>query len=225
MASWGLEEKVSRFPHGFSIFPDQDREQIRRELGVSRSPVIAAFGFLRPHKGVVELIESLHILRRRYPDVLLLAVTALYPDQESQSYYGRCLQKVAAFDLERHCKMVTDFLTQDEIMILLQTADVAVLAYHPINDSASGAVRFPLASHRPVVTTRNRVFRDISSETYQIKRATPHAIARGVTKILTDAELSREICRLAKVRVSVDSWENVAANYSKSLKSHIGDLH
>ena len=41
---------------------------------------LGTFGFLLPHKGTLELIRAIDLVRRERPDVLLLAPCALHPD-------------------------------------------------------------------------------------------------------------------------------------------------
>lgn len=219
LASWGIHENVSIFAHGFLTFEHGDRHEIRGELGISASPIIATFGFLIPHKGLLELIETLDILKHDFPGVMLLALTSFHPHAPSQAYYELCLRRAAELGLTNRCKIITQFLTPDEIVTALQASDVIVLPYHLTNESSSAAVRFPLASHRPVITTKQPVFDDVAEAVYQIEASTPSAIAQAIAHLLNDLLLGQEIVERAHQKVARDSWPNVAAMYSRFIRS------
>src|SRR5581483_8492313 len=215
LASLGVRGNVARSPHPYTPYPDRDRCDVRRSLGISRAPIIAMFGFALPHKGLMETIEALALLRERYPDVLLLALTALHPDARSRAYHEICQERVRALGLDRHCAIISEYLEARQILAGLQASDVVVLPYHESAESASGAVRLPLASSRPVLTTRQRIFADVADLVYQIDDASPTGIADGIVTILENPDLGGEIVERASERVRHDSWQAVAATQLK----------
>jgi glycosyltransferase involved in cell wall biosynthesis len=218
LASWGIRANVTRLPHGFPHFEHSSKEQARRRLGISAIPVISTFGFLLPHKGLLELIESLSICKQKYPDLLLLALTALYPAEQSERYHQLCRQRIAEWSLDANCDIVTRFLSPEEIGARLQAADVIVLPYHHTKESSSAAVRFPLASGRPVITTKQAIFDDIAAEVYQIDNSSPQAIAQAVLRLLNDESLAQEIVNRSSRRVTRDLWGNVANMYLRIIR-------
>ena len=219
LADWGLQENVTRLPHAFLSFPEQDRHELRRSLGITASPVIATFGFALPHKGLLQTIEALSLLRDAYPGMLLLALTSLHPDARSPRYYERCRERIGELGLDRNCLIVTEFLRPDQIITGLQAADVVVLPYHESNESSSAAVRLPLASHRPVVTTRQPIFADVADIVHQIEAPSPPAIAHAIHELLTEPALGKDIVRRADARVSRDSWSSIAHIQVKAMRA------
>ncbi|MEK6406216.1 MAG: glycosyltransferase [Acidobacteriota bacterium] len=218
LTSLGISENVTLFPHGFPSFESRDPEEIKTELSISASPVISTFGFLVPHKGLLELIEAVSILREDYPDVMLLALTSFHPNAPSREYYELCLRKACELEIHNRCKIITQFLSPAEIVTALQASDVIVLPYHQTNESSSAAVRFPLASHRPVITTKQPVFRDVADAVYQIEAPMPSMISEAIRNLLNSPARVREVVARAERKAAKDSWSNIAGMYSKIIR-------
>lgn len=219
LADWGIHRNVSIFPHGFPCFEHRDRHEIRRQLSVSKSPVVSAFGFLTPHKGLLELIEALVILKQEFPGVMLLALTAFHPHAPSKEYYQACTKRIAELGLRDCCLMITAFLAPEEAITALQASDVVVLPYHSTKESSSAAVRFALAARRPVITTQQPVFSDVAEVVCQIEASSPVLIAEAIARVLNDPKLGREMVKRSEVKMSRESWQNVARLYSKIIKA------
>jgi glycosyltransferase involved in cell wall biosynthesis len=219
LISWGLRDNVTHLPHGFPAAAVGDAARIRHELGIDGSPVLATFGFLRPHKGTLQTIQALRLLKRLHPRAFLLAATALYPDATSQQYYDRCRRELAVLGLEDSCSLSTDFVDPARIREILSAAEVILLPYAEIADSVSGAVRAALAAGRPVLTTRRRVFEDVFNETFQLGGGTASDIRRGVSRILADPGLRQQLVHRARERATRDSWTVIGHVYGKILRA------
>ncbi len=219
LAGLGLRDNVTMLPQGCPRVGTQAAVDVRRALGITGDPVVGTFGFLRPHKGVLELIASVARLRRRYPRIVLVAATAVYPSADSAAYLAQCQDAVRRHGLDNRCHLVTDFLAPHETATLLQACDVIVLPYRKTIDSSSAALRAALASRRPVVATDVPVFSDLADAVHVVKRATPAALARGITHLLEDEALRSRLVANATARVSADSWEVVGRIYARSLRA------
>lgn len=225
LKSLGISENVTLFPHGFPSFACRDPEEIRAELCISGSPVISTFGFLRPHKGLLELIEAVSILREDYPDVILLALTSCHSNAPSQEYYELCLRKARELDIDNRCKIITHFLSPAEIVTGLQASDLVVLPYHQNIESSSAAIRFPFACHRPVITTKQPVFSDVADAVFQIEAPTPTLISEAIRNLLNSPTHVREVVARAERKAADASWSNIAGMYSKIIRCHATAKH
>jgi glycosyltransferase involved in cell wall biosynthesis len=222
LADFGLRGNVAVLPQGCirNPFTAGDGERAPSP-GVRHGPVIATFGFLREHKGVIELIAALARIRRRHPQAVLLALTSHYDEAASLAYEEYCRRAARDLGLERAVRLVTDFLEPHQILEGLHGADVVALAYHRTIDSSSAAVRMALASGRPVVVTRQPVFADVSREVHGVDRPTPRALARGILDVLEDPELARSLVERAASRVSRDDWASIAAVYARMVQAAV----
>ena len=225
LTSLGISENVTLFPHGFPCFYSRDQKEIKTELHISASPVISTFGFLFPHKGLLELIEAVSLLKEDYPDVMLLALNSFHPNAPSREYYQLCLRKARELEIHNRCKIITDFLSPAKIVTALQASDLVVLPYHQNIESSSAAVRFSLAAHRPVITTKQPMFCDVAEAVFQIEAPVPSLISEAVRNLLNSPAQVQEVVARAERKVAEDSWSNIAGMYSKIIRCHATAKH
>jgi glycosyltransferase involved in cell wall biosynthesis len=224
LAALGLADNVTPLPQGFPAAPVSTRDEARRGLGMPGGPVVGTFGFLRPHKGVVELIEALGLLQRRYPQIGLLALTALYPAEDSGAYHRRCMAAAERLGLGDRCRLLTDFRAADECAALLRGCDVIALPYRSTIDSSSAAVRTALAARVPVVTTASPAFDDVADVVVRVRRVGPRAIARGLAALLDDPARADALVARTERRLALDAWTVVGRTYGKFVSAAVEDL-
>lgn len=222
LSSFGIRDTVTLLPHGFAGVLDKGAEDDLPRSVVS-SPVVATFGFLRPHKGTLNIIRAMPRLRRSFPGITLLALVSRYPDAASEEYEQACRLAIQTLNLDDSCQLMTEFLPATEIASRLRTVDVIVLPCERTVDSASGAARSALESGRPVVTTRQPMFDDLADSLHQISSARPRAIAAGVTSVLTSPDLAARLRVNAARRIARDDWQTVGRMYLKFVRGTLDD--
>ena len=223
LAAWGLDENVTVLAQGYpeASTPRCDARSVRRHA--TSGPVIGTYGFLRPHKGVLEIIRAVARLRRRYPDIALEAITALYPSDDSVQYLDRCRHEAARLGLSERCRFVTDFLEPDECLAALEACDALVLPYATTIDSSSAAVRMAIASRRPVVATRVPVFADVRDSILTVDRRSPRALAAAITSVLEDDVLRSQMAAAADRRLAEHAWSMVGRTYARFVSAAVTD--
>jgi glycosyltransferase involved in cell wall biosynthesis len=212
----GISDNVIKIPQGNIIFDDNEKEKIRAGI-FNNSKIISTFGFLLPHKGVLETIKALPSIISEYPDILFLVVGSIFPDEISQKYYEDCKKEVSKLGLRDHVIFFTDFLEEQEIIYLLQTSDVVVMPYKKTKEASSAAIRFALASHRPVIVTNSPIFSEFEEEVYKIPSCSPNEIKKGITKLYENEKLQKEIAKSAERKIKEISWPNIAKRYENVL--------
>jgi len=178
--------------------------------GVGRGPLIASFGFLRPHKGLVELVEALSILRGVFPGIRLLAQTSLYPSADSAEYLERVGQRIDALALGDAVILDSDFRPIDVAIARLARADVIVLPYAASDEGSSAAAATALAARRPLVTTQSRIFDDVREAAYMAEDNSPPVLAAAIATVLSNGGLRRHLERRARRLAEARDWRNVA---------------
>jgi glycosyltransferase involved in cell wall biosynthesis len=172
--------------------------------------VIATFGFLRPHKGLLELVEAVDILRRVFPGLRLLAQTALYPSEESSAYLGAVTARIAALGLQDVVFLDPNFVDIDVAIARLAAARVVVLPYAVSDEGASAAAAAALAARRPLITTQARIFDEVRGVAYTAEDNAPAVLAAAIGTVLAvpglRAYLEARVVRAASER----QWHNVA---------------
>lgn len=173
----GVERNTALFPHGIMDAPLAAPRRSGNRLH------LASYGFFLPHKGLVELVESVALLRRSGVDACLTMVNAEYPDPVSIEQIRLAEQAVARLGLQAHVRMFTAFQRDEDSMALLQDADVIVFPYQGTGESASGAVRYGLATGRPVAVTPIPIFDDVGNTVHRLPGTSAADIAKGLAAL------------------------------------------
>ena len=101
---------------------------------------------------------------------------------------------------------------------------MVALPYRSTNDTSSGAVRLALASHRPVLTTEVPVFADVADAVVQVRRGTPGAIARGLSRLLDDPAEAARLAERGAARARRDGFAVAGRTYAKFVAAAFADL-
>jgi len=213
--------RVVRTVLGQRPFPDEPIAEVRQALGISdRAPVVATFGFLIPHKGVVELIRSVPILARTNPGVCFLAVCAVIPTMRaSVELRYECAVEVRRLGLEGRVALVHEFLPENVAMMLLHAADLIVLPYGGTRESASAAARFALSSSRPVATSDAPIFDALGDAVYRISDITPDGLARSIDQLIADEEQRSRLVAAARDLTAMSEWPKLGRDFANLLDS------
>jgi glycosyltransferase involved in cell wall biosynthesis/SAM-dependent methyltransferase len=216
LSTFGVADNVRILPHGNVVFPQEDRK-LRKQWGITLDPLVSTFGFLLPHKGTIELLQALVILRADYPKIGLIAQCALHRDAISQRFETEVRECIHSLGLESSVLLSTEFVSPAEAALILQLSDMVVLPYKQTGESSSAAVRFALASGRPVLTSKSPIFADISDSLYQIDSPTPMAIAAAIRDVIAHSELASKLASSATAQAESSSWDRVAELFLESL--------
>lgn len=119
------------------------REQAQTTLGLVVGRVVLFFGFVRPYKGLMDLLNALPAIDN---DIRLLVVGEIWGDAEP---YHAC---VTALNLQQRVQFVDRYVTNEEAALYFAAADLAVLPYRSATGSAVLQLAFGLGV--PVVATR-----------------------------------------------------------------------
>lgn len=176
----GVVHNATLFPHGII----QSRADQRKRRNREGTFVLGSYGFFLPHKGLLELIEAVAILREQQYDCRLVMVNAQYPIDMSAELIATARDRIAVLGLSEYVTLCTDFLEDDESLDKLSGADLVVFPYQQTGESASGAVRFGIASGRPVAVTPLPIFGDVQALVHRLPGTAPSDIARGIAQLV-----------------------------------------
>ncbi len=123
---------------------DWTRERARAELKLVR-PTLLFFGFVRPYKGLLDLIDALPAVLAEI-DVDFLVVGEIWG--EAAPYHDR----VRALGLVDRVRFVDRYVSNEEAALYFAAADLVVLPYRDATGSAVLQLAFGLGV--PVVATR-----------------------------------------------------------------------
>lgn len=174
----GLTENLTLFPHG--IMSTDTDVQYQPEI-----PTIATYGFCLPHKGLEEVVEAVAILRDQGTPVRLKMVNAEYPVDFSKELVARLHAKVHQLGLQALVDIESDFLTDDQSLTILKHTDMLLFVYFPTSESASGAVRYGLASGKPTLVTDLPIFSEFGDAVWRVADNQPERLANVIRDSLS----------------------------------------
>lgn len=215
----GVTSNVSVVPLGAPPPPDISPEGARQELGLGSRPLLGTFGFLLPHKGLLDLLDVFATLRRELPDVHLIAACALHPDPASSLYEREVRAAVQARGLEDCVTLVTDFLPDESAQLLLRAVDGIVLPYRRTEESSSAALRFLLPLGRPVVTTDLAIFDDARDAILPVAEGDRDGLLSALRRVLLDEAFASDLAGRASAAARRFRWDVVAAEHRQIYAS------
>jgi glycosyltransferase involved in cell wall biosynthesis len=213
LAGMGLSENVTVVPLGASSPPAISSTEARTALGLGTRPVIGTFGFLLPHKGTLELVRAVGVLRDEFPDICLLALCAHYPDVTSDEYEADVRAEIYRQGLGDNVVLMSDYLPDETVRIMLRAADVIALPYGETEESSSAALRFLLPLERPLVITDRPVFADCREWTLAVDPDDPQGIEDALRRVLVDPELRDALASRAGDGARRFRWSRVIADH------------
>lgn len=199
------------FSHGVDASLIKKEKQIRE----NRVPVIATFGFLLPHKGIMELIESFEILHKQNVKVKLLLLNSLHPAPISTIFQEKIKSKIDNSQFKDYCYMNNSFLSEPEIIEKLQQVDKVIFPYQNTQESSSAAVRMGLLSLNEVITTPLEIFDDLKGVVTKTKGFTPKAISEAILNSLDNNYNNTK----QKEWIYKNSWSKISHDFYNFLKA------
>lgn len=205
LKDYGLVDNVALFPHGML------GSTICNIAIDNPIPKIATYGFCLPHKGIVELIDAVAILNSEGFPISLKLVNSAYPSPLSVDLSNHIRLKLQENKYEEFIEFHNDFLDDDQSLNLLSDVDLIVFAYQNTGESASGAVRYGMATERPVLVTPLSIFSDLSDSVYKTNGFSSRNIADSIRFTLGEIQSNTEHSLSVSKRAS--EWRD-AHNYN-----------
>lgn len=181
----GARVRVAEHPtYGFFAETDTDRSGARRSLGLEPGDRVGLyFGFVRPYKGLINLVRALPRITERVDPFRLLVVGEFWEDRTPYE------SEIEGAGLSDRVTIVDRYIPNEEVATYFAAADVVVLPY--VSASASGIVQVAYGFGRPVVTTTVGALPDavVDGKTgYLVPPGDPEAIAEAVIDFFENAD-------------------------------------
>ncbi len=198
--------KTCVIPHGTDV---QDFKS-PRPLPVDH---IVFLGFLRPSKGVENLIDAMTTILGVNPNVRLTVAGSLARREEAY-YLEYLLEKVKRSNLTSSVEFVNVFLDPEQMSRLLQKASVVVLPYVDRFIEVSGVVHDVAGYGVPIVCSTTPRFSELTDGLDCLKvDPNPTELARAILRILSDPQLSLSISAKLRQKAASESWDVVAIKH------------
>jgi O-antigen biosynthesis alpha-1,2-mannosyltransferase len=213
LKQYGLVDNVALFPHGILDYSPP----VKQIEAQPNNFVIASYGFFLPHKGLLELIDAVAVLRARGSRVRLRMINAEYPSTESNALIEQASKRIAMHGLADVVFVCTRYLSDSESLAHLAEADLVVFPYQNTGESSSAAVRYGISSGRPVAVTPLAIFDDVEAAVHYLPGQSAEKIADGIAELLQKL-VAKEVGVLEKMK-SADRWR--AAHHYLSISNRL----
>ena len=223
--SWGVYENVAIFPHGVLDRSPEPLDKAKKRAGIpAEKIVIASYGFILPHKGLEQLIKAFAMLQKQHSNLYLFMVNALYPTDVSTETKLRCENLIKENSLNNSVTLFTEFLEDEESFALLDASTLIVFPCQDTAESASGAIRYGLATRRPVVCTPLKIFTDVSDIVHRLPGTSPEDIAAGIEHLLHSPDLLNSKQEIQNRWLAAHSWNILGNRLGGMIKGLINNL-
>lgn len=149
-------QQIVLIPHGVPDRPFGRSRQFKVRFDFADRPILLTFGLLSPGKGIETVINALPAIAAEHPDLLYCIVGVTHPnllEREGEAYRRRLQQLAALLGVERNIRWIDDFVETEELLDLIEAADIYVTPYPGAAQSTSGTLSYALALGKAVVST------------------------------------------------------------------------
>jgi glycosyltransferase involved in cell wall biosynthesis len=146
-------------------------------------------------------------------------VNALYPAPASDEEARACRDAIERSGFAGSVSLVSDHLAEPDIHAHLSAADLIVFPYRDTLESASGAIRFALASYRPVACTPLPIFDDVSDVVHMLPGTSDNELARGIADLLGDPSRRAALSDRQEAWLQAHDWRRVSLRLWNMLRA------
>ncbi|MDP9169997.1 MAG: methyltransferase domain-containing protein, partial [Acidobacteriota bacterium] len=214
----GFKGPIATIPHGVSV-ADTDRNGTRRLLGLDElTPLIGAFGYLKPYKRIAESLRALRRLVRLDPRVRMILVGEPHPEFPVH-------QLIGTLGLREHVR-VLGFAPIEKFVDYMGACDIILNLRYPTVGETSGSLQRALGLGKAVIVSDIGAFAELPDDICLKVPAGPDLVAEEedlifeyLNTLVARPDLARAMGARAKEWVEREcAWSKVAARYLEFLE-------
>ena len=210
----GYAGPVARIPHGAWI-PQTDRHSVRFMLGVDEgTPLIGAFGYIKPYKRIAESLRALRRMVRLDPRVKMILVGEPHPDFPVE-------ELIRTLGLQEHVR-VLGFVEIDKFVDYMGACDIILNLRFPTVGETSGSLLRALGLGRAVVVSDIGSFAELPDDIclkVPIGQEEEDLIFEFLNILVSRPDLAQAMGSRAKQWVETEcNWKIVAQRYVSFLE-------
>ena len=150
------EDQAVLIEHGVPDRPFGRTEDYKAKFGFAGRDILMTFGLLSPGKGIEGVILALPALVEDHPNVLYCIVGATHPNliaKEGEGYREGMKALAVSLGVDTHIHWIDEFLETEDLLDLIEAADIYVTPYPGAGQSTSGTLSYAVALGKAVVST------------------------------------------------------------------------
>jgi len=204
--------------HGVPVFPNGDREEAKRRLGLEGRLVLSTFGLISEGKGIVYMILAMPQVVRRFPNAIYLVVGETHPKIKAlygERYREELERLVKALGLEKHVRFENRYLPLEDLILYLTATDVYVTPYLNPQQATSGTLAYAIGAGRACVSTPYLYAKEMLGDGRGAlaEFRSPKSLARRVIEVLSNPALKARMEREALELGLRMTWPEVGRQY------------
>ncbi len=213
MREQGFTGPIATIPHG-AWMPQTERNATRHALGLDEStPLIGAFGYLKPYKRIAESLRALRRLVKLDPRVRMILVGEPHPEL-------RVDQLIRTLGLSEHVRIL-GFAPIDRFVEYIGACDIVLNLRYPTVGETSGSLQRALGLGKAVIVSDIGSFSELPGDVcLKVPIAPDHPqkeedfIFEYLNVLVSRPDLSQAMGARAKQWVEREcSWPVVADRY------------
>jgi glycosyltransferase involved in cell wall biosynthesis/SAM-dependent methyltransferase len=210
----GFTGPIATIPHGAWI-PDTDRNATRSLLGLDEStPLIGAFGYLKPYKRIAESLRALRRLVKLDPRVRMILVGEPHPEFPVH-------QLIGTLGLREHVRIM-GFTAIEKFVDYMGACDIILNLRYPTVGETSGSLQRALGLGKAVVVSDVGSFSELPDDICLKVSVGPDEedlIFEYLNTLVARPDLARAMGARAKEWVEREClWSHVAVRYTEFLQ-------
>jgi glycosyltransferase involved in cell wall biosynthesis len=215
------EERIHILPPGAPAISTQiPRSEARLALGIEpEQRVILFLGYIKPHKGLHVLLQSIALVKKKCDQLLCLAAG------ECMDGLGRYQDLINHLGLEREVRLHGSYLPERMVPLYFSACDVVALPY--LEAAYSGVLLSAYAYGRPVVATAvggNTELIEEGQTGLLVPPGDPIALAAALSRVLEEPDTANRMGALGAERLQREySWPQIAECTERVYRSAISN--
>ncbi len=150
------KDQVILIEHGVPDRPFGRSEEYKAKFGFTGHDILMTFGLLSPGKGIEGVILALPAIVEDHPNALYCIVGATHPNllaREGEGYREGLKALAVSLGVDTHIRWIDEFLDTEDLLDLIEAADIYVTPYPGAGQSTSGTLSYAVALGKAVVST------------------------------------------------------------------------
>ena len=220
------EEKITFIHHGVPDVPFLDTAFYKDQFELEGRLVLLTFGLINPNKGIEYAIDALAQVVKKHPNLAYIVLGATHPEvkrrfgEEYRVYLNR---KVKERGLQDHVIFHNRYVSNDELIKFIITADIYLTPYLSKEQIASGTLAYAIGCGKAVVSTPYWYAEEMLAD--ERGRLVPfrdsEALAETLDTLLSDEIVRNRIRKNAYILGREMIWRQVAINYLQTFNEAI----
>lgn len=223
-------DKIDFIPHGIPDVPFVDPSYNKDLFGVEGKHVLLSFGLLSESKGIETVISAMPKIIEKFPNTVYIVVGATHPhviEKEGETYRLSLEWLVHQKDLERNVIFYNRFVSLEELVEFIGSADIYITPYINEAQITSGTLAYTLGAGKAIISTPYWYAREVLAEGRGIlvPFKNPDAISEQVIYLLENDAERHAMRKRAYVYGRGMVWHVVAKRYMECFQRARGEKH